>query len=75
MALTDLHEDPYVTGDCRFRMSDNGRPIVIVVTQEAVEDNGGFDANRARFAAAASEKHDRKMIEPNGTIMVRSADL
>ena len=75
MALIDMKEKANESDAYRFRMLDNGRPIIVGVSRAAAQLAGGFHNNRAHFAAVADAKHSRGEIEPNGTVFVEVTDL
>lgn len=75
MALIDMKERANESDAYRFRMLDNGMPIIVAVSRAAAQIAGGFHNNRARFAAIAQTKHAKGALEANGAIFIDASDL
>ncbi len=75
MALIDMKEKANESDAYRFRMFGNGAPVIVAVSRAAVQLAGGFNHNRARFAAIADAKYSKGELEPHGSIVIEAADL
>jgi hypothetical protein len=71
------------SGDVRFAAYDEDKRVVCVVSQEALQDYcdaatlgsmGAYEAYSGDIQAIASARYEGGLIEPDGTVIVRSAD-